>query len=76
MEGFTLSNMCPNMLNCLLIGGEVETWQTIGELIDKIRYYLITKGKRCHSCCRTASRRSRTSMDSPLFLLFCKLGIW
>lgn len=74
--GFYLVEHAPDYADLFLPGREVETWRTVGELIEKIRYYLDHESERAAIAAAGQRRALREHLWTHRFSeLFSKLGI-
>jgi spore maturation protein CgeB len=74
--GFYLVEYVPDHADFFVPGREVETWQTVGELIEKIRYYLGHEGERTAIAAAGQRRVLRDHLWTHRFShLFAKLGV-
>lgn len=74
--GFYLVEQAPDYADFFVPGQEVETWRTIGELIEKIRYYLDHESERAAIAAAGQRRALREHLWTHRFSnLFAKLGI-
>ena len=74
--GFYLVEYVPEYTNFFVPGKEVETWRTVGELIEKIRYYLSHEDQRAAIAAAGQRRALRDHLWIHRFSdLFAKLGI-
>jgi spore maturation protein CgeB len=74
--GFYLVEQAPDYDGLFERGREVETWRTVGELIDKIRYYLDHENERAAIAAAGRQRALREHLWTHRFAaLFSELGI-
>lgn len=74
--GFYLVERAPDYAEFFEEGREVETWRTVGELIEKIRYYLHHESERASIAVAGQQRALREHLWTHRFTdLFSKLGI-
>ncbi len=74
--GFYLVEHAPDYADFFVPGREVETWRTVGELIEKIRYYLSHDSERAAIATAGQRRALREHLWTHRFSdLFSKLGI-
>ena len=74
--GFYLVEEAPDHAELYHIGKEVETWRTLGELIEKIQYYLEHETERTRIASAGQQRALRDHTWPRRFeMLFNKLGI-
>jgi spore maturation protein CgeB len=74
--GFYLVEHVPEYADFFVPGKEVETWRTVNELIDKIRYYLSHEGERAAIAAAGQRRACRDHLWMHRFSdLFAKLGL-
>ena len=74
--GFYLVEYVPEYADFFVPGKEVETWRTVNELIDKIRYYLTHEGERAAIAAAGQRRACRDHLWMHRFSdLFAKLGL-
>ncbi len=74
--GFYLVEHAPDYADFFVPGREVETWRTVGELIEKIHYYLSHESERAAIAAAGQRRALRQHLWTHRFSdLFSKLGI-
>jgi len=74
--GFYLVESAPDYADFFVDGREVVTWHTVGELIEKIRYYLHHESERDAIAAAGQRRALREHLWTHRFFdLFSKLGI-
>jgi hypothetical protein len=74
--GFYLVERAPDYAEFFVEGREIATWRTVGELIEKIRYYLDHESERLAIAAAGEQRALREHLWTHRFsALFAKLGI-
>jgi hypothetical protein len=74
--GFYLVEYAPDYAEFFVDGREVETWRTVGELVEKIRYYFDHENERAAIAVAGQRRALHENLWAHRFSdLFSKLGI-